>query len=175
MAQYIIVYMDGEQKNYHNNGLYDIIKYIGTHSKPDKSTLSREAAYRQGKRVINSRLHKWHLTALERLVKSDKKKYSFNYDQNTTKPVWKIHRIKAKRIFRVIRSILNSHNDPDIIALFDQICKEYGFSSGDDATGSPYYGVIKDSELLKAQNYNTIDSHDLLKCAEAIAKFEKYH
>jgi len=174
MAQYIPVYMDNEKKNYHNKGLYDIIVFIGEHSK-NGAKLSRKEAYKRGKRIINSRLHKWHSSAIAHLVVADKKEYAFSYDQITTKPIWRIHRSKAVKIFNAIYWILQGYKDIERIRIFNKICKKYGFLNGANAVGNPYYDVIKDRDLCQAQNYNKKDDNDLKKCADTINLFSSYH
>jgi len=109
------------------------------------------------------------------LVTAVKKQYSFNYEQKTVKPLWKIHRHKAKKVFSVIYSLLKKYKDKGMLKLFDEICKKYDLSSGDEVAGSPYYAVIKDEKLLISQNYNNTDIKDLKKCAEKIQKFSEYH
>lgn len=102
---------------------------------------------------------------------ADKIKYAFNYEQKTTKPVWKIHRSKAKKIFDAIHCILNKYDNPEIFTLFTTICNNYGFSSYQDAVGSPYNKVICNEELLKAQEYNDTEIRDLIACSAEIQKF----
>lgn len=174
MAQYIYVYMDGESKNFKNKGLYDIIVFIGEQKIKEQEDKTIKDAYKVGKKAINSRLHKWHSTAIERLVVADKIKYAFNYDKKTIKPIWKIHRNKAKRIFNTIHCILRKYNNPDISNLFDTICKNYGFSLYQEAVGSPYYSVISKETLLSAQEYDQTDIDDLTSCADEIKSFSSF-
>lgn len=175
MAQYIPVYMDDGKDNYKNKGLYDIIVFIGEKSSNGKKELSRENAYKKGKKVINSRLNKWHLTAIERLVIADREKFAFDYEQKTTKPLWKIHRNKAKNIFIVIRCILRKYKNSEVLDLFDKICKENSFSTGTEAAGAPYYNVINDKNLLCSQNCDNSDIKALTKCAKKIEGFSRYY
>ena len=174
MSQYIPIYMDNEENNYHNKGLYDIIEFIGKQSKRGKN-LSGEEAYNQGKKIINSRLNKRHLTAIKCPVNAKKIENAFNYDQTTEKPLWKIHRRKAAKIFNAINWILKNYDSAEIIMLFNSICQTYGFISGDNAVGNPYYDIIKDRDLCKILNYSKIDDEDLKKCADAISSFSVYH
>lgn len=171
MAQYIDVYMDNEKNNYKNKGLYNIIVFIGEQSYKGTNNLSRKEAYKRGKKIINSRLHKWNMTTINRLVSADRKKFTYNYDQKATKPVWKIHRRKAQNVFSVIRRILNRYKNYEVIEAFDEICKKYHFTSRPDAVGSPYYDVIKQKDLLVAQGYSDRDIKALLSCAEIIEEF----
>lgn len=175
MAQYIPVYMDSEKCNFKNKGLYDIIVFIGEKSYTGKKDLSRKDAYKRGKKIINSKLHKWHMTTINRLVAADKEKFAFNYEQKATKPIWRIHRNKAKKVFSVIRSILKKYKNSKVLKTFDEICKKYSLASGADAVGAPYYDVIKQKDLLISQRYNRTDIKDLLTCAEEIEEFSKYH
>ena len=175
MAQYIRVYMDNEVNNYKNRGLYDIIAFIGEKSYTGKAKLTNGEAYKKGKKIINSRLNKWSLTAIEKLVVADRKKYTFNYDEKSVKPVWKIHKIKASKIFSVIHNILSKYKNAEIIQLFNDICKKYGFSTGADATGSPYFKVIKKDKLLISENYHGEDFAALKGCAKEIKEFSNYH
>lgn len=175
MGQYISVYMDDKISNFKNKGLYDIIAFIGEKSYSGEHELSANDAYKRGKKLINSKLHKWHKTTINNLVTAVKKQYSFNYEQKTVKPLWKIHRHKAKKVFSVIYSLLKKYKDKGMLKLFDEICKKYDLSSGDEVAGSPYYAVIKDEKLLISQNYNNTDIKDLKKCAEKIQKFSEYH
>ena len=170
MAQYIDVYMDNEKNNYKNKGLYDIVVFIGEQSYNGTKDLSRKEAYKRGKKIINSRLRKWHMTTINRLVSADRKNYTFNYYQKATKPVWKIHRRKAQKVFSAIRKILKGHKNNTVIDAFDEICRKYHFASRTDAVGSPYYMVINQKDLLIAQGYSDRDIKDLLTCAEKIEK-----
>ena len=174
MPQYIPVYMDNEKRNYENKGLYHIIAFIGEQSYGDKKISSKDA-YKRGKKIINSKLKKGHLTTIEKLVIADKKKYAYNYGQKTTKPVWKIHRIKAQKVFRVIHGILGKLNNTEMNALFNDIYKQYGLSTPIDAAGSPYYNVIKSEILLISQNYDKADIKDLKRCADRIKSFSDFH
>lgn len=174
MAQYIPVYMDDEKCNYKNKGLYYIVAFIGEQSYGDKKVSSKEA-YKKGKKVINSKLKKWHLTTIEKLVVADRKKYAFDYDQKTNKPVWKIHRVKAKKVFGVIHGILEKLNNAEINALFENIYKKYSLSTAIDAAGSPYYNVLKDEKWLVSQNYDKAEIKDLKKCVKKIEAFSEFH
>ena len=175
MGQYISVYMDGKKSNFKNKGLYDIITFIGEKSYSGEHELSTKDAYKRGKKLINSKLHKWHKTTINNLVTAVSKKYYFNYDQKTVKPLWKIHRRKAKKVFSVIHSLLKKYKNNEVLKLFDEICKNYELSSGAEAAGTPYYDVIKDEKLLISQNYNNTDIKDLKKCTKKIQEFAKYH
>lgn len=166
--------MDNEEAFFKNNGLYDIVAFIGQKSSNKKNLSSRDA-YKAGKKAINSRLNKWHMTALERLVIADQKTYALNYEDKNTIPVWKIHRNKAKKVFKAIRDILDENALSDVIALFNDICTRFGFDSGDYAAGSPYYSVIKDLPTLISENYDYTDICDLKKCADKIELFSKFH
>lgn len=175
MAQYIHVYMDNEKDNYKSKGLRDIIVFIGEQSNKGKKDLSQKDAYKRGKKIINSRLRKWHMTTINRLVSADKGKLPLNYDQKVSKPIWKIHRSKAQKVFSAIRNILKGYKNSKVLETFDEICKKYSFDSGADAVGSPYYGVIRQKDLLVAQRYSDTDIKALLTCAERIEEFSKYH
>ena len=170
MAQYIPIYLDDEKCNYKNKGLYHIIAYIGKQSYGEKNVSPKEA-YKRGKKVINSKLKKWHLTTIERLVVADQKKYAFNYNQKTVKPVWKIHRAKAQKVFEVIHVILYKLNNNEMRALFNDIYKKYGMSTATDSVGSPYYNVVKDEKWLVSQNYDKAEIKDLKKCVKKIEAF----
>lgn len=174
MAQYIPIYMDDEKHNYKNKGLYDIISFIGEQAYNEKEDSSPKDAYKKGKKVINSKLKKWHLTTIEKLVMADRKKYVFNYDQKTVKPVWKIHRVKAQKVFRVIHGILRKLNDDEMNALFNDIYRKYGFVSAENAAGFPYYDVIKDEKWLVSQNYDKSDIRDLKTCVKKIQTFADF-
>ena len=174
MAQYIYVYMDSEEKNYKNKGLYDIIVFIGEQKINKQGDLVTKEAYKAGKKAINSLLNKWHLTAIERLVVADKTKYAFNYDQKTVKPVWKIHRSKAKKIFKAIHCILNKYNNPEVSNLFKTIFNSYGFTLCQDAVGAPYYEVISKKKLLISQEYDKTDIDDLIFCSDEIENFSSF-
>ena len=174
MPQYIPVYMDNEKCNYRNNGLYNIIAFIGERSYGNKKVSTKDA-YKRGKKIINSKLKKWHLNTIEKLVVADKKTYAFNYDQKSTKPVWKIHRNKAKKVFGVIHSILGKLNNAEMNKLFNDIYKQFGFSTPVNVVGSPYYNVIKDEKWLISQNYDYTDIKDLKKCAKKIKDFSDFH
>lgn len=97
MPQYIDVFLDDEERYYTNKGLRKIIEYIGRQEHKDKSSLSSDKAYSLGKKSINSRLKKWHKKAIDRLVRAEKYEFKYNYDQVSGKPVWKIHKNKAKK------------------------------------------------------------------------------
>jgi hypothetical protein len=174
MAQYISVYLDDEKRNYNNKGLYHIVAFIGKQSYGEKKVSDKEA-YKKGKKVINSKLRKRHLTTIEKLVVADRKKYVFNYDQKTVKPVWKIHRVKARKVFGVIHDILRKLDNSEINILFNNLCKKYGFSSTTDAAGSPYYTVLKDEKWLVSQSYDKAEINDLKKCAKKIGSFSDFH
>lgn len=175
MGQYISVYMDAEDDNYKNQGLYEIIAFIGKKSYDGEKHLSLEEAYKRGKRIINSKLKKWHLTTIERLVIADSKMYNLNYTKVTDTPIWKIHRRKAKKVFNVIYSLLKKYNNSETLNLFQTICKKYGFHNGAEAAGEPYYKVIKDEILLICQNYDDEDINIFKKCAHSIQKFSKIY
>ncbi len=174
MAQYIYVYMDNEGKNFKNKGLYDIIVFIGEQKLNKQGEKVTKEAYKAGKKAINSRLNKWHLTAIERLVVADKTKHTFDYDQKTVKPIWKIHRSKAQKIFKAIHCILNQYDNPEISNLFKTICNNHGFSLCQDAVGSPYYEVICDKKLLVSQKYDKTDIDDLTSCSDEIKNFSSF-
>ena len=174
MAQYIPVYMDNEKCNYKNKGLYHIIAFIGKQDYGNKKVSTKDA-YKRGKKKINSKLKKWNLTTIEKLVTADKKKYAFNYNQKTTKPVWKIHRIKAQKVFGVIHDFLKKLNNAEMNALFNDIYKQYCLSTPVDAAGSPYHNVIKDDKWLISQNYDNTDIKDLKRCADKIEAFSDFH
>ena len=187
MSQYIPIFMDDVKENYsinfdpnsnyQNFGLYDIIAYIGekSHKRRNNAVVSKDEYYKIGKKYINSKLHKWNLTAIEKLVRADKKSIICNYDERQLKIVWKIHKYKAQKIFKVIFEILQEYNNPEIIQLFNKICNRYHFTSGTDATGHPYYRVISDDNLLGAQKYTGEERKALKKCANNISKFAFYH
>lgn len=175
MAQYIHVYMDDEKNNYKNKGLYEIIVFIGEKSYRGKKDVTIEEAYKRGKRIINAKLNKWHLSTIERLVRADRKKYLLNYDQRTPRALWKIHRKKAGKVFKVIRLILKKYDNDEVRVLFNNICKVYGFSTGDEATGSPYYRVISNNHMLICQDYDNKDITDLEKCSNKIRSFSEFH
>lgn len=175
MGQYISVYMDDEDDNYKNQGLYEVIAFIGKKSYDGEKHLYLEEAYKRGKKIVNSKLKKWHLTTIEKLVIADSKMFNYNYTRVTDRPVWKIHRRKAKKVFDVIYSLLIKYNNLETLNLFETICKKYGFHDGAEAAGEPYYEVIKDETLLICQNYNEEDINILTKCAQSIQKFSKIY
>ena len=121
MAQYIDIYLDHDDKNKSNPGLYSIIEYIGRKESKLGESLSRKQAYRAGKKYINSRLKKWNKTAIERLVKATNKKVACDYSCKQTKFVWKIHNRKARKIMKTIHDILVRYNDPEVYAVFATI------------------------------------------------------
>ena len=174
MAQYIPVYMDDEERNYKNKGLYDIIAFIGNQGM-DENKSSEKEAYRRGKKIINSKLHKWHSVAIERLVTSEKKKYPYNGDRHEHKSLWKIHKRKAKKIFDQIYCIIAKYNNDEINKIFDTVCQKYAFQTGDYAVGNPYYRIIKNKSTRDAQKYNEEYDKALQNCANAIHNFAKYH
>lgn len=99
MGQYISLYLENKQNNYENIGLREIIEYIGHAENKHKQALSSKDAYKYGKKVINARLNKWHLTAIDKLVYADKEKRLYNSYEKSFKAVWKIHKNKGKKFF----------------------------------------------------------------------------
>lgn len=174
MSQYINVYMDNERDNYKNYGLYDIIVFIGQQSNKGHKDISVKAAYKLGKKVINSKLNKWHMTTIDRLVSAHTGKLPLNYDLKVAKPIWKIHKNKSRKVFSVIRKILHGYKNHKVLKIFEELCNKYAFESGSYVVGSPYYDVIKQGDLLVAQNYNNIEFKALISCAKSIEKFSIY-
>lgn len=166
MSQYIFVYMDGENKNYKNKGLYDIIVFIGCVFAKD--SLSDVEAYKKGKRIINSKLNKRHMTTIERLVAADKKRFTVDYDDAVFKAIWKIHRRKAKNVFEVINEILSKCDNVDIKNLFIEIRKKYGFIYDFECVSNPYYYSISNEQVLWAQDYKIQDIKALKECVKQI-------
>lgn len=175
MAQYISVLLDGEQEHFNNLGLYEVIEYIGRREYANKPNLTSKEAYKLGRKVINSRLHKHHLVAIDRLVKAGSLKYTFDYDSKTTKAEWKMHKLKAKGIFRVIYYILRRYDSCDIFSLYETICKKYGFSNAVDATGSPYYTKIRCADRLIAEEYTEEEILSLTSCVKKIKMFSVFY
>lgn len=177
MAQYIKVFLDDEERHYRNPGLREIIEYIGKQESKDGASLSSTEAYKLGKKLINARLKKWHKTAIKRLVEADKYEFTYNGNQKDSKAVWKIHKNKARRVFKVIYSILRGYNNDtsNVRSLFITLCKKYGLPSGAEVVGSPYYAQIGNTPRLIAGNWDKEEMSSLSKCAAEIKTFSEFH
>lgn len=143
MSQYISVYFDNETRYYKNNGLYEIIVFIGKEfSKNRFMDLVDSEAYKKGLKIINSKLHCRHKKVMRRLVYAECIRTQSDYDDILQYPVWKIHKKKAKMVFGKIYSLLKKCDSQEMLVKFVLVCKQYGFSSGEELAGSPYYQKI---------------------------------
>ena len=176
MGEYISVCLDFNVDHEHNRGLRSIIEYIGLREYPEKACASdKDHLYKLGKKYINSKLNKWHLTALNRLVESTYLLCVCDHDDVRWKIVWKIHRRKAQKIFKKIKEIIARYDNTEINNQFKQIQQLYFLAckSVDRAEliGSPYYTRISDEVTLAANEYTEQEIKDLGKVASAIARF----
>lgn len=174
MGQYIDVYMDYEERYQSNPGLYSIIEYIGRKESKNGNSLSRDQAYKAGKSYVNSRLKKWHKTAIDRLVKATKKAVECDYSDKQTKHIWKIHKNKAKKIFKVIHDILARYDDAEVQAVFTVICAGM-FNNGAKAVGFPYYPKINSNIFLNSHDFSKEQIKSLKKCSKEILTFSEFY
>lgn len=176
MGEYIKIYMDFNVSYEHNRGLRNIIEYIGRKEYPTKvHGNDRDYQYKLGKKYINSKLNKWHLTAMNRLVESTHLMYVCDYECARRKIVWKIHRRKAQKIFKKIGEIISKYDDAELSQQFKEIKERYfiTYKSVDRARliGSPYYTKISDEVSLAAIGYSKQDISDLGNVAHEISHF----
>lgn len=176
MGEYIKVCMDFNVNHEHNRGLRSIIEYIGQREYPNKARDNdKDHLYKLGKKYVNSKLNKWHITALNRLVESTYLICACDHADTRRKIMWKIHRRKAQKIFKKVGEIISKYDDAEIAGQFNQIKKLY-FVTNKSASraqliGSPYYTKISDEISLAANGYSKQDILDLSNVAREISRF----
>lgn len=139
----------------HNQFNYCLNKLIEEIGKPySANTKDEKANYKAGVSFINKRLHKRNKTAIKNLVYAKKKKYNHPGITETRKYVWKIHKRKAEKIFKVLYAIVSEMEKQETKALFKMAyknLKKYGvLKQGDDLIAFPYYPDLKAEPELSA-------------------------